>query len=248
MIYASPSWAWGDLGHKIICQIAFEELNDKARNEVTRLIALDATFNSFPDACTWPDHPRKRAEEHFINLGRSSTRSLSPSALRCRSASSPRFRPTWSGPCVNGLHTVWDTCIIEKKLGTDPQTIAQDLLDGLPDSDRAAWVTVPIAGWANESFQVTRRKSVQYCVRVGAKCFYQEGNEGFSEGRRREGGGGQRGVSRAARAFRAGSAEAGRYSVSARPEFDARTVGGPEEGAVGRTGLFPADPRGTSSW
>jgi len=70
MMYASPSWAWGDLGHKIICQIAFEELNDKARNEVTRLIALDATFNSFTDACTWPDHPRKRAEEHFINVGR----------------------------------------------------------------------------------------------------------------------------------------------------------------------------------
>jgi len=71
MMYPSLSWAWGDLGHKIICQIAFDELNDKARNEVTRLIALDATFNSFTDACTWPDHPRKRAEEHFINVGRS---------------------------------------------------------------------------------------------------------------------------------------------------------------------------------
>jgi len=67
MMYPSPSWAWGDLGHKIICQIAFEELNNKARNEVIRLIALDGTFNSFTDACTWPDHPRKRAEEHFIN-------------------------------------------------------------------------------------------------------------------------------------------------------------------------------------
>ena len=87
-----------------------------------------------------------------------------------------------SGPCVNSLHTVWDSCIIEKKLGTDPQTIAQDLLDGLSDSDRAALIAVPIAGWANESFQVTRRKSVQYCVRVGARCFYQQGNETFSEG------------------------------------------------------------------
>ena len=83
---------------------------------------------------------------------------------------------------MNSLHTVWDTCIIEKKLGTDPQNIARDVLDGLPDSDRAAWVAVPIAGWANESFQVTRRKSVQYCVRVGAKCFYRQGNETFSEG------------------------------------------------------------------
>src|SRR5215475_9056153 len=155
-----------------------------------------------------------------------STRSLSFSALRCRSASSPRFRLTWmscglptttwpssprssssgtgsgtfishsmcpsrtigaatssarAAPCVNSLHTVWDTCIIEKKLGTDPQTIAQDLLDGLHDSDRAAWVAIPIAGWANESFQVTRRKSVQYCFRVGINCFYQQGNETFSE-------------------------------------------------------------------
>ena len=63
---ASPAWAWGDLGHKIICQIAFQELSDKARNKIIRLISLDETFRSFPDACTWPDHPRKRAEEHFI--------------------------------------------------------------------------------------------------------------------------------------------------------------------------------------
>jgi len=41
-------------------------LSDKARNKIIRLISLDETFRSFPDACTWPDHPRKRAEEHFI--------------------------------------------------------------------------------------------------------------------------------------------------------------------------------------
>jgi hypothetical protein len=65
---AAPAWAWGDLGHKIVCQIAFQELNDKARAEVVRLIALDTSFDSFTDACTWPDHPRQRAEEHFINV------------------------------------------------------------------------------------------------------------------------------------------------------------------------------------
>jgi hypothetical protein len=27
---ATPVWAWGDLGHKIVCQIAFQDLNDKA--------------------------------------------------------------------------------------------------------------------------------------------------------------------------------------------------------------------------
>jgi len=67
---AAPAWAWGDLGHKIVCQIAFQELNDKARAEVVRLIALDSTFDSFTEACTWPDHPHKRAEEHFISVPR----------------------------------------------------------------------------------------------------------------------------------------------------------------------------------
>jgi hypothetical protein len=43
-------------------------------------------------------------------------------------------------------------------------------------------VAVPVEGWANESFQVTRRMSVQYCVRVGTKCVYPKGNETFSVG------------------------------------------------------------------
>src|SRR5215470_453329 len=63
-----------------------------------------------------------------------------------------------------------------------PQAVARDLMESITDGDKAAWVAVPIAGWANESFQVTRRKSVQYCVRVGTKCLYQPGNETFSEG------------------------------------------------------------------
>jgi hypothetical protein len=50
------------------CQIVFQELNDKAQAKVIRSIALDSTFDSFTDACTWPDHPRKRADEHFITL------------------------------------------------------------------------------------------------------------------------------------------------------------------------------------
>jgi hypothetical protein len=222
----SSVWAWGDLGHRIICQIAFQELNERARNEVIRLILLDATFDSFTDACTWPDHPRKRAEEHFINVAPSVqtiTAAQCPGVPKCLFTAIPadltvlqisnddaaklaslKYLSHWVGDihqplhvsfaddrggnsirasaCAPSLHAIWDTCIIERTLGTDPQTIARDLLDRLQDGDRAAWVAVPIAGWANESFQVTRRKSVQYCVRVGTKCFYQQGNETFSEG------------------------------------------------------------------
>ena len=45
-------YAWGDLGHKIICQIAFQELNDRARAEVIRLVSLASNFEpSPPGAC-----------------------------------------------------------------------------------------------------------------------------------------------------------------------------------------------------
>jgi hypothetical protein len=40
------------------------------RAAITRLIQADGQFQSFSDACAWPDHPRKRAGEHFVNLAR----------------------------------------------------------------------------------------------------------------------------------------------------------------------------------
>jgi len=43
-------------------------------------------------------------------------------------------------------------------------------------------VAIPVEGWANESFQVTRRKSVGYCVRVGTRCIYQQGNDTVTVG------------------------------------------------------------------
>jgi hypothetical protein len=62
------------MGHNIICEIAFQELNPQARDAVQRLIRQDPDFALFAKACTWPDHPRKRAGEHFVNLPRSATR------------------------------------------------------------------------------------------------------------------------------------------------------------------------------
>ena len=65
--------AWGDTAHRIICEIAFKELNSQARAEVKRLIRLDPVFFTFSGSCIWPDHPRKRSREHFVNLPRSAT-------------------------------------------------------------------------------------------------------------------------------------------------------------------------------
>jgi len=70
---ARDVYAWGDTGHQLICEIAFQELTPQARARVIQLLQRDPDFKLFSKACTWPDHPRKRASEHFVNLPRSAT-------------------------------------------------------------------------------------------------------------------------------------------------------------------------------
>lgn len=74
LLCAHQAHAWGDTGHQIICAIAFQELNPQARAVVERLLQLDPDFQTFSRACIWPDHPRKRSAEHFVNLPRSAAR------------------------------------------------------------------------------------------------------------------------------------------------------------------------------
>lgn len=66
----SQTHAWGDLGHQIICEIAFQELKRPALTNVKLLLRNDEEFKLFSKACTWPDHPRIRAQEHYVNLQR----------------------------------------------------------------------------------------------------------------------------------------------------------------------------------
>src|SRR5262249_6835123 len=69
-----------------------------------------------------------------------------------------------SCPCVNSLHTVWDTCIIEKKLGTDLQTIARDLLDGLPElagDERKAFMSNCLTG--QTPAPMTQQEKMKVC-------------------------------------------------------------------------------------
>jgi len=65
-----PALAWGDLGHRIMCQIAFQELGSIARDRVKAMIDRDPEFDTFAESCAWPDHPRRRATEHYVNLPR----------------------------------------------------------------------------------------------------------------------------------------------------------------------------------
>jgi S1/P1 Nuclease len=75
------SWAWGDEGHKVVCEIAMRLVQPTTRAEIQKLISTDERFVSFSDSCTWPDHPRQRASEHFLNLPRDSDGLHSESCL-----------------------------------------------------------------------------------------------------------------------------------------------------------------------
>jgi len=75
VLLATPSraLAWSDLGHRIICEIAFREVRQETRQRIRELIPQDPEFRRFSDACTWPDHPRLRPTEHYVNLPRDAT-------------------------------------------------------------------------------------------------------------------------------------------------------------------------------
>jgi hypothetical protein len=214
--------AWGETAHRIICEIAFKELNSQARAEVKRLIRLDPVFFTFSGSCIWPDHPRKRSREHFVNLPRSATQLENDScplvdkcvvmaievdlqivadagATDASKLDALKFLGHWvgdihqplhvsfrddrggnsikvSGPCSRNLHAVWDSCIIETKLGTDIRNIATDLRGAVTPADRVQWNSTGPKTWANESFRITISKATGYCVKKDDACWYATDN------------------------------------------------------------------------
>ena len=72
MLLPSVASAWGENGHRVVCQIAFDELTPAASAEVNRLLALDPDFESFAESCLFADSPERiRFLDHFMNLPRS---------------------------------------------------------------------------------------------------------------------------------------------------------------------------------
>lgn len=64
--------AWGETGHRVVCQIAYDELTPVARTELDRLLALDPGFDSFAESCLFADTPERiRWRDHFLNVPRS---------------------------------------------------------------------------------------------------------------------------------------------------------------------------------
>lgn len=65
--------AWGEEGHKIVCEIAFRLAQPDTRAAVRKLIKSDTEFDTFADSCVFPDHPRIHTPRHFLNLPTNST-------------------------------------------------------------------------------------------------------------------------------------------------------------------------------
>ena len=73
LLFSPSALAWGGLGHEAICELAFLELDDTARQRVIALIRQDPEFTTFRASCNWADRPRQRAPEHFVTLPRDAT-------------------------------------------------------------------------------------------------------------------------------------------------------------------------------
>ena len=222
LLYSPPAFAWGGLGHEAICELAFRELDDTARQRVIALIRQDGEFTTFRASCNWADKPRQRASEHFVNLPRTAPGlgwDKCPVAEDCvvraiehdfailasldatdeEKLAALKFLGHWVGDihqplhagfrgdrggnhvrtlgssCQN-LHTLWDSCIVEERLGMHPLEIVRELRAGISDEQRAMWLASDAVAWANKSAAIARDPDVGYCVTIGDACWYEADN------------------------------------------------------------------------
>jgi hypothetical protein len=85
LAWSAPALAWGDAGHRTVCEIAWRNLTPTAAAEVQRLLGAHPVIpvraprnREFGWACTYPDNvvtggPQRRSAEHFVNYQRSLT-------------------------------------------------------------------------------------------------------------------------------------------------------------------------------
>ncbi len=83
LLCTSNLFAWGQEGHRVIGQAAYQLLDDKARQEVAALLGTPAagdTDAAIARACNWPDAIRDQAEWnwsgplHYVNIPRSTSK------------------------------------------------------------------------------------------------------------------------------------------------------------------------------
>jgi hypothetical protein len=97
------------------------------------------------------------------------------------------------GPCSGSyeasLHSVWDTCVVERRIfspGTDrlarARAAARILAAPITKRQRRNWVRSQPWQWAGESYKVTIAGRTGYCVRKAGACWYSDSKQIFAEG------------------------------------------------------------------
>ena len=69
------------------------------------------------------------------------------------------------------LHAVWDGAILRLAIA-DPgwREFADDLQDQITDAQRDQWLAAAPLAWAQESYDITTSKDVQYCKQTNSGC------------------------------------------------------------------------------
>ena len=249
--WGSAASAWGDTGHRTVCEIALRNLTPTAAAEVQRLLGANPTIAGanprnadYGWACTYPDHPApgappalaRRSPLHFANYPRTLMEVAASSgcgvAAECvvsaipaeiavlrSAAAAPADRAAalvylghWLGDihqplhssfaddrggnevnaaqlCTSSLHSAWDTCILQNRsqLGAGAsieavRAFAATLSEGVTDPQRAAWLSSSPWTWSAESYAVTLRPDVGYCVIAAQTCRYSASLAGYAAG------------------------------------------------------------------
>ena len=96
--WTAPALAWGDAGHRTVCEIAWRNLTPAAQTEVRRLLGAHPVIpvraprnRELGWACTYPDNvvsggPQRRSAEHFVNYPRSLMAVTSADGASCGGA------------------------------------------------------------------------------------------------------------------------------------------------------------------
>ncbi len=73
LLLPALGFAWGPVGHEIVCEIAWQESSRDVRREIKGLLAADR-YRTFVAACNWADHVVKNdayawsAPHHYLNV------------------------------------------------------------------------------------------------------------------------------------------------------------------------------------
>lgn len=90
----------------------------------------------------------------------------------------PPKRPSDTKEPQLNLHSVWDGAILRKAIpATGWKPFADRLSKKITHEEKTKWAAAPPLKWAQESYDITTSKDMQYCKRDSAGC------EEFGEGR-----------------------------------------------------------------